>query len=244
MSMSREQLRQLGIAATAAARHQRALGRLSAATLPPDMRSASASAQNEFWRHQQVAEATQRVCSFRDMVQEEYNVVMQHFEALAGPDYQSRATHRTVRTIENAACHRLPGCEYVRQMNDWLAQAGYKPGYAIVIMQGKFRGTTDIRLLSERQLKELHDTVVNRCRAKLGLGDPDSRNKKQRAQRAGQLPPETAPAPKPAVPPAPLPPPTPAQGSAPDAPRSRTYILRPRHAPRPSRAVDPENEPF
>jgi len=244
MSMSRKQLRQLGIAATAAARHQRAIGMLTAAAMPPDMRTASASAQNEFWRHQQIALATQRVCSFRDMVQSEYNLVMQHFEALAGPDYQGRATDRTVRTIENAACHRAPGCEYVRQMYDFCAQAGYKPGYAIAIMKGKFRGITDIRLLNECELKQLHDTVLNRCRKKLGKGDSENRNKKQRAQRAGLLPKETAPAPKPAAPQPQIPPQPPVQGSAPGAPRSRTYILHPRPAPRPARAVDPDNEPF
>ena len=162
MSMSASQLKQLGIAASAAATHQRALGALD---VPADMRSASKSAQNEFWRHQHIALATQRVCSFKDMVQDEYRPVMQHFEALAGPDYKARATSSTVRCVENAACHRAPGCEFVRDMYFWLAKAGYKDGYAVAIMKGKFRGITDLRLLREHELKQLHDTVVNRCRA-------------------------------------------------------------------------------
>ncbi|WP_395737434.1 hypothetical protein [Prosthecobacter sp.] len=237
MSMSPEQLRQLGIAASAAARHQRSIGVLSAETLPPDMRTASKSAQDEFWRHQQVAAATQRVCSFKDMVQDEYRPVMQHFEALAGPDYKERAINSTVRTVENAACHRAPGCEYVRQMNEWLALAGYKPGYAIAIMKGKFRGITDMRLLREHELKQLHDTVLNRCRAKLGKGDPDNRNKRARGkgapaqtrERAAETPP--------------LPAQQPANGSPPlpGAPRSRTYILKPRPT---SGTVPRDNMPF
>lgn len=248
MSMSRDQLRQLGIAATAAAKHQRALGVLSAATLPPDMRTASVSAQNEFWRHQQIAEATQRVCSFRDMCQDEYRPVMQHFEALAGPDYKARATESTVRTVENAACHRDPGCAWARDMYHWMAKAGFKAGYAIAIMKAKFRGITDIRLLNERELKQLHDTVVNRCRKKLGLGDPDARNKKARGVATSRRQTNTqSPAPAPA--PKPLDgdesSPLPTHGAAPGAPRSRTYILQPRSAPRPARrAVDPDNEPF
>lgn len=174
--MSKDQLIQLGIAATAAVQHQRMVG---AFEVPADMRTASKSAQNEFWRHQQVALATQRVCSFKDMNNDEYNIVMQHFEALAGPCWRGRATKRTVKVVENADCDRAPGCEYVRDLHHWMAKAEFKPGYLFVILKQRFRGA-DIRDLRTWQLKQLHDTIVNRCRAKLGLGDPDSRNKLSR----------------------------------------------------------------
>lgn len=226
MSLSARQIRQLGIVASAAAKHQRAQGVLTAAALPADMRTASKTEQDKFWRHQQVALCTQRVCSFHDMINDEWRPMMQHFEALAGPDYQERAVASTVRTVENAACHRVPGCEYVRDMYHWLAKAQYKEGYAIAIMKGKFRGITDIRLLREHELKMLHDTVVNRCRAKLGLGDPDSRNKKERRGHG----PAAAPPPRrePAAETPPLPPQAPANGSPPPpVSRSRSYVLRP-----------------
>jgi len=176
MKTTRDQLRQLGIAATAAVKHQRMIG---AFVVPADMRTASKSAQNDFWRHQQVALATQRVCSFKDMVQDEYNLVMQHFEALAGPFWKGRATARTVKLIEDADCDKAPGCEYLRDMRHWMAKAGFKDGYLFVILKQRFRAA-DIRELRIWQLKQLHDTVVNRCRAKLGLGDADNRNKKAR----------------------------------------------------------------
>ncbi|MBV5324285.1 MAG: hypothetical protein J0626_02895, partial [Rhodospirillaceae bacterium] len=108
MSMSPKQLKQLGIAASAAVAHQRSLGVI---VVPPDMQSASKSAQNEFWRHQQIALATQRVCSFRDMVQSEYKTVLQHFEALAGGAFKQRAVNHTCDVIEAPACQRDPGCE-------------------------------------------------------------------------------------------------------------------------------------
>jgi hypothetical protein len=239
--MSKDQLIQLGIAATAAVKHQRMVG---AFEIPPDMANASKSAQNEFWRHQQVALATQRVCSFKDMVNDEYNLVMQHFEALAGPFWKGRATKRTVKVIENADCDRAPGCEYVRDLRHWMAKAGFKDGYLFVILQQRFKGA-DIRSLRTWQLKQLHDTIVNRCRAKLGLGDPDNRNKKQRQGdretiRQGDAKPASLPVSKSQSLPASVTPP--AAGAAP-APvsRSREYILRPRPG---QRVKDPENEPF
>jgi len=242
MSMSPKQLKQLGIAASDAVAHQRALGVFE---MPADMRCASKSAQNDFWRHQQVALATQRVCSFKDMVQDEYVKVIQHFEALAGPAYKTRAIKSTVRLVEDAACQRAPGCEYVRDMYFWLAKAGYKEGYAIAIMKAKFRGITDLRLLREHQLKQLHDTVVNRCRAKLGLGDPDSRNKKERGVKTGRpSDKETirqSESPRPIVSPSDSPPAQPANGSPPPVSKSREYLLRPRPAPS---SIPRDNIPF
>lgn len=245
MSMSPKQLKQLGIAASAAVAHQRSLGVI---VMPPDMQSASKSAQNEFWRHQQIALATQRVCSFRDMVQKEYKLVLQHFEALAGGAFKQRAVNHTCDVIEAPACQRAPGCEYVRDMYFWMAKAGYKDGYATAIMKNKFRGITDLRLLNAGQLKQLHDTVVNRCRAKLGLGDPDSRNKLERGisrpqrdtKAEPQKPASSIQHPEPSLPPA--------NGSPPPASRSREYVLRRRPAQRihstATQPRNPDNEPF
>lgn len=223
MSMSKDQLQQLGIAATAAVKHQRMVG---AFEVPPDMQTASKSAQNEFWRHQQVALATQRVCSFKDMVQDEYNLVMQHFEALAGPFWKGRATKRTTKLVENADCDRAPGCEYVRDLRHWMAKAGLKDGYLFVILKQHFRGA-DIRELRTWQLKQLHDTIVNRCRAKLGLGDAGNRNKKARqgdreTLRQGEVKSPSLPASE-----SPCLPATPTHGAPPTPSRSRDYVLRP-----------------
>ena len=247
MSMSTAQLKQLGIAASAAVAYQRTLG---AVDVPADMRTASKSAQNEFWRHQQIALATQRVCSFKDMVQDEYRLVIQHFEALAGPDYKASAINSTVRVIEDAACHKAPGCEYVRGMYFWMSKAGYKEGYMIVIMKAKFRGITDLRLLREYQLKQLHDTIVNRCRAKLGLGDPNIRNKKDRGIMTGrQSDKETvrqSDSPHLPISLSDCLPTPPANGSPPS--KQREYVLRPRGAARiystATQPANPENEPF
>ncbi len=237
MSMSPAQLKQLGIAASAAVAHQRTLGVVA---MPADMRTASKSAQNDFWRHQQVALATQRVCSFKDMVQDEYVKVIQHFEALAGPDYKTRATKSTVRLVEDAACHRAPGCEYVRDMYHWMAKAGFGEGYRIYIAKAKFRGETDLRMLSEKQLKQLHDTIVNNARKKLGLGSDDDRRKKERgvSPPKGTKPEAQSPSP---ISHLPSPAQPPANGSPPPVSKSREYILKPRPAPS---SIPRDNIPF
>jgi len=218
MPLSKSQLQQLGIAATAAAAHQRSVGSFS---VPPDMATASKSAQNEFWRHQQVALATQRVCSFKDMTQAEYRPVMQHFESLAGPTYASRAADSTAAVIDGAACDRAPGCHFMRELYHWLSKAGYKEGYAIAIMKAKFKGITDIRRLNDYQLKQLHDTVVTRCRAKLGLSHGEATTRRQAPDPAPIKGDDSSPLPKPA--------------------KSRSYTLGPR-----TRATDvaTENIPF
>lgn len=225
--MSSAQLKQLGIAASAAVKHQRLVKALSAETMPPDLRGASASAQNEFWRHQQVALVTQRVCSFKEMSQAEYNSVMQHFEALAGPFWKGRALKRTVKVIDGADCDRAPGCEYLRDMRHWMSKAGLHESYCLPIM--KRWQATEIRALRTWQLKQLHDTVVNRCRAKLGLGDAANRNKKARQGDGETVRQGDHETPKP-------------QALTPS--KAREYILKPR-APRPANYVpDPEIEPF
>lgn len=175
--LSKAQIQQLGIAATRAFGVQDKHGLVE---LPADLDGASKSARAEFWRHQQVSEVTQRVCSFKDAVDDEYLTLKQHFEALGGVAVKAQATATTVRLIGGAACHREPGCEYVRDMHDWLRKAGFSVGYLFAIMKSKCRGETKLENLTEWQLKQVHDTVVNRCRAKLGLGRTGARNKKQR----------------------------------------------------------------
>lgn len=176
--LSRAQKTQIGIHATAAWQHQTALG---AVDLPADMAGETKTARMKFWQHQIIADVTQRVCSASDMIDDEYLDVKAKFQSLSGES--GKAYDTAHRSAQDAACHRSPGCEYVRDLNHWLAKAGYQSGYAIAIMKAKFRGITDYARLSEFQLKQLHDTIVNRCRQKLGLGEPDNRNKKQRAAR-------------------------------------------------------------
>jgi hypothetical protein len=175
--LSKLQIQQLGIAATRAFEVQEKLGLVE---MPGDMKGASKSARSEFWRHTQTAEVTQRVCSFKEVIDDEYLKVKQHFEALGGKSVQAKATATTVRLVGQAPCHREPGCEYVRAMCDWMRKAGFGEGYMIWLMKRKFAGETKLENLTEGQLKQLHDTLVNRCRAKLGLGRTGARNKKQR----------------------------------------------------------------
>jgi hypothetical protein len=175
--LSKAQIQQLGIAATRAFEVQDKLG---LAELPADLNGASKSARSEFWRHTQVSEVTQRVCSFKEAMDDEYLALKQHFEALGGVAVKAKATATTVRLVGQSPCHTAPGCEWLRDMHDWLRKAGYSTGYMVAIMKGKFRGETKVENLTEWQLKQLHDTVVNRCRAKLGLGLIETRNKRQR----------------------------------------------------------------
>lgn len=179
-TLSKAQRVQIGIAASAAFAR---LDDLDLIECPPDLRGASKSARAEFWRHQQVSEVTQRVCRISDCIDDEYLAVKQHFESLAGGKVAAQAAATTARLIGQAACHRPPGCDWLRDMYDWMVKAGFKPGYMFAIMKGKFRGETKVENLTELQLKALHDTVVNRCRAKLGLGELANRNKKQRRGR-------------------------------------------------------------
>ncbi len=223
--LSKEQIRQLGIIRSAAFRHQWSLGLVA---LPPDLERASKKDQADFWAHQEIAKATQRVCSTRDMIDDEYSSVKLHFVSLCGPDFRDEKPKALGKVIEGSAADRAPGCEYLRDMYQWLAKAGYGVGYAIAISKAKFRGETNFRLLSENQLKQLHDTVVNRCRAKLGLGNADNRNKKERQGRrveggGSRIADSHQPS------------------STSSGPKTREYILR----PKPSAAdIDPSKMPF
>lgn len=172
--LSKLQLQQLGIAATAAFARQEALDLLD---LPPDLVGSAKAQRMKFWRQRECAALT-GICSFRDLDNRHYLEVKGHFETLAGK--MERAFSTALRSEQNAPCHRPPGCQWVRDMNDWAARAGFRQQYIAAVMKGKFR-TVDLHALSERQLKQLHDTIVNRARAKLGLGSATSRNKAQRA---------------------------------------------------------------
>lgn len=180
-ALSKKQLKILSMEATTAFTRWEDLDLLD---LPAEVASCkSKKARMDFWRHREVSKATQRVCSFKDLVQEEYLKVLVHFQTLAGNS--DKAYNAALRGEVDAACHRAPGCEYVRDMNQWCADAGFSKGYITVLMRSKFK-TSDITNLSERCLKQLHDTVVNRARAKLKKGDIANRNKKQTAQRGLQ----------------------------------------------------------
>lgn len=211
-----KQKRILGIEATKAYDVEAKAGRLQ---LPGEVATCSLTARREFWRHRVVAGITQRVASFNDMWQDDYLPVLCEFQRLSGNI--GKAYKTSVRQEAGAACHCAPGCEYVRDMHQWLAKAGYRDGYATAIMFAKFK-TRDITRLTESQLKQLHDTVVNRCRAKLKLGDTENRNKKQRKV----LPAGQASTPPPSA----------------SARAGRDYVLKP--AARPSPAPSPSDDPF
>jgi hypothetical protein len=217
--MSPVQLKQLGIAASAAIKHQRFIGALSAATLPPDLHGESVSAQNEFWRHQQTGIATGRVCSFKELRNknpDEFSLVMQHFEALAGPAYKARAVKRTVRVIEQRPGHTPEGAGMIRAVWAVAREQGLNATYVQNVCFGKFGGVTDLSLLNMGQLKQLIATLRRR-------GKPDGQTGRQ--GDAEKPKPQTA-------------------AAAPQAtakPKTREYILKPHVKPS---DVDPDSIPF
>lgn len=173
--MSPHQLKQLGIAASAAVKHQRSIGALSAATLPPDLRGETVSAQNEFWRHQQTGLATNRVCSFKELRNQnpdEFRLVMQHFESLAGPEYKGRAVKSTVRVIEQRPGHTPQGAGMIRAVWAVAREQGLNASYVESVCFGKFGGVTDLSLLNMGQLKQLIATLRRR-------GKPDGETLRQ-----------------------------------------------------------------
>lgn len=226
--LSKSQKTQLGILGTAAWQRQLDLGQVQ---LPGDLATASKTARMKFWIHQVIGEVTQRVCTAADMVDDEYLPVKARLEVLAGQS--GRGYDTAHREAQGAACHRDPGCAWVREMRQFMAQAGLNEAYLVAIMKGKFRGCSQIERLSEWQLKQLHDTIVNRCRAKLGKGSTQTRNQKQRRDRQAGAGATVA---------AEQPPAGNGQG--------RTYILRPSSAPRrrpdpaPQADPGPEADPF
>jgi hypothetical protein len=157
--LSKSQLQQLGIAATAAFKR---LDQLDLLELPADVATCSKSARMEFWRQRECASITP-FCSFRDLTNDLYLKVKTHFEKIAG--IESKAS--------NESSH------WLREMWQWAKQAGLGPGYIATVCKNR-RFPTQLDQLDARQAKQLHDTIVNRARAKLGLGEVKNRNKKQR----------------------------------------------------------------
>lgn len=218
--LSKEQLQILGILATEAYDAQELAGSLH---LPAEVASDKITARRKFWKATVVARVTQRVQSTKDMVQDEYLPLKAEFLRLGAKSKEAFDT--ALRDVRGSACERDPGCAWLREMYDFMQQAGVKDGYAIAIMKARKWGS-DIRALKEWQLKQLHDTVVNRCRAKLGLGlglgEAANRNKLQReAAKTSKV-------------------------SAPDGehePKRRDYILNPakKYAPR-ERTTNPESQ--
>jgi hypothetical protein len=163
--MSPHQLKQLGMAASAAVKHQRSIGALSAAALPPDLHGETVSAQNDFWRHQQTGLATNRVCSFKELRNQnpdEFRLVMQHFESLAGPAYQARAVKSTVRVIDQRPGHTPQGAGMIRAVWAVAREQGLNASYVESVCFGKFGGVTDLSLLNMGQLKQLIATLRRR----------------------------------------------------------------------------------
>lgn len=156
--LSKSQLQQLGIAATAAFKRMDELDLLE---LPADVKTCSKSARMEFWRQRECASITP-FCSFRDLPNDLYKKVKEHFEKIAGK-----------------APSASGGSHWLREMWQWANRAGLGAGYIFKVCQAR-RFPTQLDQLDERQAKQLHDTILNRARAKLGLGETENRNKKQR----------------------------------------------------------------
>lgn len=166
MKLSSSQLQQLGIAATAAFAR---LDGLDLLDLPPDLRGATKSDRITFWRQRECAAVT-GICSFRELDSKQHYVrVHDHFAKIAGLPLKGRDT-----PADRAAL--------LREMWDMAREAGLSEGYVFTICHAKFKHG-HVEQLHDHQVKQLHDTVCNRARAKLGTGHADERNKKQREQR-------------------------------------------------------------
>lgn len=166
--LSHSQLQQLGIAATAAFKVQAAHDLLD---LPLDVQRCTKSAQIEFWRQRECASIT-GICSFRELDQRHYLAVRDYFQKLAGitPQPSSFSHHPSDATANH----------WLTEMWKWAAKAGLHPSYVAIIARNKF-GHVNYEQLTLEQSKQLHDTLLNRARAKLGKGHTENRNKKQRA---------------------------------------------------------------
>jgi hypothetical protein len=175
--LSKTQLQILGIEATKAYDQ---MARHDLLDLPAEVATCGITARRDFWRARICAEVT-GLCSFREVGQDQYKDLLSRFQTLSGNT--GGAYDSAHRAAQDAACHRAPGCEYVRDMFQWLAKAGMKDGYAYAILRGPRFKKSRLEDLSEQQLKNLHNTVVNRARAKLGLGNAEDRNKQQRQRR-------------------------------------------------------------
>ncbi len=184
--LSNKQKQVLSIEAAAAFAR---LDKVGGIQLPAEVERSATSQRQTFWRHQQTAEVT-GFESFTLLKQSHYLPLLTHFQALSGKS--GKAFDNALKNEQGSPMHREPGCAWVRDMMHWADKAGFQLNYILTIQRSKF-GRTETRDLTEAQLKQLCDTVINRARAKLGLGDPMDRNKKQRQQRqmASQQTPDT-----------------------------------------------------
>lgn len=175
--------RQKQILAMEAADAFQRLDSLHGIIVPPEVERSARSVRMDYWRHQQTLEVTGRVESFTEVQQSEYRPLLEHFQKLSGK--LGGAFNTALREIKNAAMHSAPGCEYVRDLWHWAGLAGLGADYVATVRRAKFQ-RRDMEQLTTAELKQLHDTIVNRARAKLEKGDPANRNKLQRRSRAGQ----------------------------------------------------------
>lgn len=169
--------RQKQVLAMEAAKAFAKLEKYGSLDLPAEVERSAKSVRQSVWRHQQTLLITQRVESFTQLKQSEYRPILEHFLTLSGE--LGKAFDTALREINDAACHRAPGCEWLRDLHHWANRAGLGEAYITTVSRSKFK-TSRMEELSERQLEQLHDTIVNRARAKLGLGETAERNKKQR----------------------------------------------------------------
>lgn len=172
--------RQKQVLAMEAAKAFAKLEKYGSLDLPAEIERSAKSVRQSVWRHQQTLLITQRVESFTLLKQSEYRPMLEHFQTLSGD--LGPAFDTALREIKDAACHRAPGCEWVRDLHHWATRAGLGEPYIRTISMAKFK-TSRMEELSERQLKQLHDTIVNRARDKLDLGEKSERNKSQRKSR-------------------------------------------------------------
>jgi hypothetical protein len=147
--------------------------------LPAEVERSATSQRQTFWRHQQTAEVT-GFDSFTKLTQSHYLPLLAHFQKLSGKS--GPAFDNALKNEQGSTMDREPGCAWVRDMMHLASKAGLSTNYILTIQRSKF-GRAETRDLTEAQLKQLCDTVINRARQKLGLGSPENRNKKQREQR-------------------------------------------------------------
>jgi hypothetical protein len=167
MKLSASQLQQLGIAATAAFKR---LDGLDLLELPADVATCTKSERMTFWRQRECANVT-GICSFRELDSKaHYVLVHDHFAKIAGLPLKGRDKSATRAAL-------------LREMWDMAREAGLGDGYIATICHAKKFGHANVEQLLDWQVEQLHHTIVNRARAKLGRGHTAARNKSQRQAR-------------------------------------------------------------
>ena len=149
--------------------------------LPGDLDGEAKTVRRKFWRKRElcrvVGQKSYNSCDSR----RDYLTVKAHFQRLAGLENEAEQT-RQKGEWGSAATHTT-GCAALRQLRKAQREAGLSDAYVAKIAAAKFRGESDLRQLSEKQLWHLCYTIRNRANAKLGNGETGNRNKKQRRAR-------------------------------------------------------------